>query len=217
MRARGSLTTGRVRGPRTALALVLGLQAIAVAAWGTPLSVGATPNPPADPPVGPFEGSSADGLERAFPNFFGFSVYPRPWSGFSSGDHIAIRVIRGNQRGTQAGGLYAVMGSYTLVSMDHAILGLFQTVPPQGPTPVFHSQWARISKGSGTFLLWYEKKFYGEPHVSFYPLEPGMEARGGVYFKVIPQPVFRFFLPPRGRVEIGKPVFQNFIDGPPPP
>jgi hypothetical protein len=214
------------------LALVLGLRAIAVAAWGTPLSGGATSSPPADPPVGAFEGSSADGLERAFPNFFGFSVYPRPWSGFSSGDHIAIRVIRGNQRGTQAGGLYAVMGSYTLVSMDHAILGLFQTVPPQGPTPVFHSQWARISKGSGTFLLWYAKKFYGEPHVSFYPLEQGMEARGGVYFKVeyylpqltqkdpggvtIPQPVFRFFLPPRGRVEIGKPVFQNFIDGPPP-
>src|SRR5579863_2121106 len=174
---------------------------------------------------------SAEGLEKVYPNNFIFSVYSRPWSRFSPGDTILIRVIRGNSRGTQAGGLFAVMGSYTLSSMDHAILGLFETVRTYGSTPVFHSQWARISKGSGTFLLWYQMRSDGAPHVSFYPPGSGEEARGGVYFKVeyyfplvtrpapnrpaIPEPVFRLYLPPEGRVKIGKPIFRNFIDGGP--
>lgn len=32
----------------------------------------------------------------------------------------------------------------------------------------------------------------------------------------IPEAAFPYYLPPAGRVEIGKPIFPTFIDGPPP-
>jgi|HubBroStandDraft_1064217.scaffolds.fasta_scaffold24956_3 hypothetical protein len=173
------------------------------------------------------ETAAAD-FERAFPFEYSIAPYQKPWSGFHGRDRIVIRAIRGNRAQIEAGGLYAVMGTYTLASMDKAVLGLFVTTDEPGITPTYRHQMKKIPKGNGSFLLWYVMTVDGDPHVSFYPASPGSEARGGVYFQDTSssrhyasgnaktpgaaEPVFKYYLPPSGHVTIGQPIFKNFLD-----
>lgn len=171
--------------------------------------------------------SSATEFEKTFPFEYGIALYRKPWSGFDKGDKIVVRAIRGNRDHIEVGGLYAVMGSYTLTSMDKALLGLFITTRNVGVVPYFRHQMSKISKGSGTFLLWYQMTVDGDPHVSFYPASKDSEAHGGVYFEETDsnrryaqgsadnraEPVFKYYLPKSGQVKIGQPIFMNFMDG----
>ncbi|HEY1793526.1 MAG TPA: hypothetical protein VGG34_11460 [Opitutaceae bacterium] len=166
-----------------------------------------------------------------FPFEYPVRTYQESWSEFDGGDKITIVAIRGNRPQIEVGGLYAVMGTFALSSMDKAILGLYVT-GTGGPARTFPSQRRKISKGGGTFLLWFLMSTEGEPHVSFYPAASGFESRGGTYFAKTwesrrfdpshpnalgsAKPVFRFYLPKAGHVKIGRPVFKNFLDSEPP-
>jgi hypothetical protein len=228
----------RVRpGIRLALALSLLLASASVpcrADAGTAVAKATEPMAPAsgDAPgrsPGLSLESAAAEFETAFPFDFSIDVYQTGWSKFEKGDRIVIRAVRGNRAKVEVGGLYAVMGAYTLASMDTAVLGLFVTTAEGvGKTPIFRHQMHKVPKGSGTFLLWYTMTVDGAPHVSFYPVSRGSEARGGVYFQgtsfhrqfpagsantpAAADPVFKYYLPPSGNVRIGQPIFKNFID-----
>jgi hypothetical protein len=120
------------------------------------------PTPLSDPSL---ETAAAD-LEKAFPFEYRIAPYLKPWSGFDRGDKIVIRAIRGNRFQLEVGGLYAVMGTYTLTSMDKAILGLFVTTYEAGVIPTFRHQMKKILKGKGTFLLWYVMTVDGDRKTS---------------------------------------------------
>ncbi len=171
--------------------------------------------------VGPLSNSpmnrAALDFEKAFPYLIGFEKYQKPWSAFANGDSIAIKAIRGNRQGVEIGGTYAVLGTYTLASMNEAALGLFTTIRrqagmPSVTTPVRPGQMKHVHKGGGTFVLWYTVTLQGEPHVSFYPDYPHAPSRGGVYFAA--EPLFNAINAVKaGHVEIGEPVFKDYLDG----
>jgi beta-lactamase regulating signal transducer with metallopeptidase domain/biopolymer transport protein ExbD len=169
-------------------------------------------------------------FEKAFPYDIGFEDYQKPWSRFNSGDLITIRAIRGNRQQIEVGGSYAVLGTYTLSSMDEAMLGLFVTeeVAPGAQTHrtrVLPGQHKKLEKGTGTFVLWFTMMADGAPHVSLYPTAPKSEQQGGVYFEQtsprlsiaeghdpgIGRPIFKHYLEKNAHVEIGDPIFKNFL------
>jgi len=216
------------------LGLLLVPLAIASAETGPTPTGGTASGSPGDPPPAPNSNPAAAVFEKAFPYSIGYTTYQKPWSGFSHGDLITIRAIRGNRPKIEVGGSYAVMGTYALSSIENAKLGLFVTteaIPhvPTAPTRVRHSQLKRLGQGSGTFVLWFTMAAAGDPHVSFYPTEPKAEQIGGVYFAQIPmrefvaaghdpeigRPIFKHYLDRNAQVEIGDPIFKNFIDDEP--
>lgn len=174
-------------------------------------------------------GRLANVFEQAFPCNIGFSVYQTSWSGFDRGDQITIRAMRGNRPRIEYGGSYAVLGDYTLASMSNAYLGLRLTRRHHGLIKVLGPQDKQVDRGSGTFVLWYTLTIESAPHVSFYP-NPRSESKGGVYF--VPEslmrplsspdrvkatrPIFKYFLDATAHVEIGDPIFKNFLEQNPP-
>lgn len=107
--------------------------------------------------------------------------------GFSRGDQIAIRLVRGNRPRLEPGGTYLVLGTYTLASHAEATLALSLTASgPAGRGAWSPTQRRKIAQGSGEFALVAPMRSAGEFHVSFYVADrqdPRRSfARGGIYF-----------------------------------
>jgi hypothetical protein len=186
-------------------------------AGGTPRSTSTTSGENVSPSSNPPRSQAALDFEKAFPYLIGFEKYHKPWSAFAYGDSIAIKGIRGNRRSVEIGGTYAVLGTYTLASMSDAALGLFTTIrseagSPSVATAVRPGQMKHIHKGSGTFVRWYTVTIQGEPDVSIYPGYPHASSRGGVYFAA--EPLLNTIKAVKaGHVQVGEPVFKDYLDG----
>ncbi|MGA7726282.1 MAG: hypothetical protein WCA95_13485 [Opitutaceae bacterium] len=183
---------------------------VAVNPAGTPAEES---NAPPAPSAKTAESRAVIAIEKAFPYPIGFAIYREPWSSFSNGDAIAIKAILGSQSHIEIGGEYAVLGAYTLSSMDEALLGLYVTAPGSAELETDPGQTMMIKRGSGRFILWYTAKYTGKPHVSFYPIGPKGNAAGGVYFVEAPldESTLRAFAN-RGQVDIGELIFKNFLE-----
>jgi hypothetical protein len=102
-------------------------------------------------------------------------------SEFTPGDSIAIQELRGSSDIIQRGGIYCVIGTYTLASEDQADLSFFATTTNRTPTPIDPQQTMRVAKGSGSFRLMKRMTEDGYLHVTFYSRKNG-QGFGGVYF-----------------------------------
>lgn len=107
--------------------------------------------------------------------------------GFSRGDQIAIRLVRGNRPRIEPGGTYLVLGTYTLASHAEATLALSLTASgPAGRGAWSPTQRRKIARGSGEFALVAPMRSAGEFHVSFYVADRNdprrSNAGGGIYF-----------------------------------
>jgi hypothetical protein len=113
-------------------------------------------------------------------------------SAFAPGDSIKITVVKGNRTHLDADGSYLVEGTYTLASVDTAVLLFSCSSPtPSAPAPIPASQKITVTRGSGRFALQHPP-CAGQYHVSFYVSGEG-HSHGGVYFgeKGFPQTVLR--------------------------
>ncbi len=107
--------------------------------------------------------------------------------GFSRGDQITIRLVRGNRPRLEPGGTYLVLGTYTLASAAEATLALSLTASgPAGRGAWSPTQRRKIAQGSGEFALVAPMRSAGEFHVSFYLADRNdprrSNAGGGIYF-----------------------------------
>lgn len=107
--------------------------------------------------------------------------------GFSRGDQITIRLVRGNRPRIEPGGTYFVLGTYTLASATEATLALSLTASgPAGRGAWSPTQRRKIAQGSGEFALVAPMRSAGEFHVSFYVADRNDPRRsyagGGIYF-----------------------------------
>lgn len=103
-------------------------------------------------------------------------------SAFAAGDRITIASLRGNRKHLEPDGSYLVQGSYTLASVDRAVL-LFSCTSRglSHPTPITAGQEINITRGTGTFTLKHTSPCDGWFHVSFYVAKEG-HSHGGIYF-----------------------------------
>jgi hypothetical protein len=102
-------------------------------------------------------------------------------SSLKSGDRIVIREIRGTRARFEEGGIYKVIGEYTLASAEEARLALSVTAVRRGDgcTSSNGRGTQRVVRGSGGFELAALIPYPGNPHLTFYIA--GRNS-GGVYF-----------------------------------
>jgi hypothetical protein len=130
-----------------------------------------------------------DPTEAAFPNVIPLELGT---SAFATGDSIKITSLRGDRPHLEADGSYLVEGTYTLASVDKALLLFSCTSPsPSGPTPTLPEQEITVARGTGSFSLKHPP-CEGLYHVSFY-VDGENHSHGGVYFgeKGVPATVLR--------------------------
>ncbi len=129
---------------------------------------------------------SSKQLEAEFPYVIDFVANIPDWGQFSSGDKIAISLVRGDRKHIEPGGRYLVEGTFTLASMDRAGLSLSVTAPsrdsPGAVSPSDPEQRLQVFRGSGRFSLKETMRYTGSFHVSFNPVGGG-ESRGTIYFQ----------------------------------
>ena len=107
--------------------------------------------------------------------------FERGASNFKPGDRIVIREVRGTRKAFEPGGIYRVVGEYTLGSAAEAQLALSVTAVRRGEGCTSGNQRGTqsVTRGSGTFDLAVVMPYPGHPHLTFYVA--GRNA-GGVYF-----------------------------------
>ena len=95
--------------------------------------------------------------------------FERGTSEFEPGDRITVFAVRGTSPG-MAGGVYQIVGTYTLASHDTATLAGSVTARDavDGKGPWNPAQQVTVGRGSGTFTLLLPVNTRGWPHVSFY-------------------------------------------------
>jgi hypothetical protein len=102
-------------------------------------------------------------------------------SSLKLGDRILIREVRGTRPRFEVGGIYKVIGEYTLASAAEARLALSVTAVRRGDGCTFGNGRGtrRVVRGSGTFDLAAVMPYAGHPHLTFYVV--GRNS-GGIYF-----------------------------------
>ena len=125
--------------------------------------------------------ASTGDIGARLPYVIEFTILPQSRSSrFSAGDEIVITSVTGDHPDIQVGGIYLVEGTYTLASMDEAILGL--SVPYRnGSMPWAHTS---VSNGKGHFSLRIEIpniQSFQSLHLAFYTANRGY-AGDGIHF-----------------------------------
>jgi hypothetical protein len=75
-----------------------------------------------------------------------------------------------------------VDGHYTLATKDSAVLAVLVTSEDTSHHPAVKTNSVNVTRGDGTFTVYFYMWHAGDPHISFYPDSKSSDSFGAVYF-----------------------------------